>query len=152
MARYLLQCQKKVAYVLHFWPSKSIWLEASDNRFCVFAYLTALLQPRNTIFAYLTRFLECRFNVFAYLEIPNWVRTSEVFGEKHRTGNRRQRFWGAFGEVLGSFGEALGELWGAIEEALGSFEETEREERQREKERGRERRKKTIYNNSLSFT
>ena len=44
---------------VHFAKMKSIWLEASDNRFRVFAYLTTLLQPRNTIFAYLTAFLEC---------------------------------------------------------------------------------------------
>ena len=61
MARYLLQCQKKVAYVLHFWASKSIWLESGDNRFCVFAYLTTLLGGHFPIFAYFTTLLRGNF-------------------------------------------------------------------------------------------
>ena len=56
--------QKKVAYVLHFWASKSIWLESGDNRFCVFAYLTALLGGHFLIFAYLTALLAPRFQLF----------------------------------------------------------------------------------------
>ena len=57
--------QKKVAYVLYFRASKSIWLESGDNRFCVFAYLTALLRGHFLILAYLTWFLRGRFSMFS---------------------------------------------------------------------------------------
>ena len=60
--------KKKVAYVLHFWASKSIWLESGDNRISVFAYLTTLLGGHFPIFAYLTTLLRCYF--FISYKIP----------------------------------------------------------------------------------
>ena len=58
--------KKKVATVCHFLTSKSIWPEASSNRFSVFAYLTRLLRPRNPIFAYLITLLQPRNTIYAY--------------------------------------------------------------------------------------
>ena len=53
-----------MTYVLHFWASKSIWLESGDNRFCVFAYLTALLEGHFSILTYLTALLRGHFLYF----------------------------------------------------------------------------------------
>ena len=57
--------KKQVAYVLRLGHLKSIWLESGDNRFCVLAYLTALLEGGFSVLAYLTTLLEGRFSVFA---------------------------------------------------------------------------------------
>ena len=57
--------ENKVAYVLHFRASTSLGVESGDNRFCVLAYLTALLGGHFPILQYLTWFLRGRFFYFS---------------------------------------------------------------------------------------
>ena len=93
---------------------KSIWLEASDNRFRVFAYLTTLLEGRFSDFAYLTTFLEGRFRVFAYLTTLLQPRNTisaylTAFLECENSESQDGPTWGSktnFGLVWGGFGEA----------------------------------------------
>ena len=52
--------KKKVAYVLCFRDPKSLRPHSGDRSFCVFAYLIALLAPRNSTLQYLIALLQPR--------------------------------------------------------------------------------------------
>ena len=143
--------KKKVATVCHFLTSKSLWLDASSNRFSEFAYLTRLLRPRNPIYAYLTTLLQHFWSADLVIFGSGgvWGASGEPLGSLGVVWGTLGRLWGAFGRLWGAktarwgaFGEPSGRLWGtlgifgqALERLSGDFAGGRKRERKHEREK-----------------